>query len=576
VGVAAVTRTRIFPLALGIGTLAAAILAVEVLIRIGVINRFIVPLPSQIAPAFERVIIEEDIAERFRLTFLEALAAGVMITLIGVSMGVVLYRLKLLRDATETWIAALASAPIVLMYPLFLVVFGRNAWTIIMMGFVAGLPPVILKTIEGLAGTRRVLINVGRSFNLTGPQLFIKVLMPAALPTIFVGVRLGLIFTLINVVGVEFLINFGGLGQLINDLAERYDLPGTYAAICFVILVSVCFFVLTEWIERRPIALAAGIFVAAIAASEPTAADAERWFESIVSWFSSVARWPEAFIDAIIRLSSDPANLIRLLVWAAALAAMLLGAPWLRPVTLLRLGIIFAISLVWEFLALSGWLYQDVVPPLEAIATAVWGLLTTIDYYGNLAVTAGEVGAGLAIGGLSGIVVGLVLGTNRTLSRSFEPYLYYLGPTPKIIFFPVMIMWFGVAAPSKEAMGAISCFFPVALSVAAAARQIDDVLVRVGHSFRANAWQMATKIYLPAMRHPVINGVRLGLGVAIIGTLLAETKLSSRGVGFLIIQAYSLFDMPRMYAMLTVLFVVAIGANALVGRLGGLAAIRQR
>ena len=66
----------------------------------------------------------------------------------------------------------------------------------------------------------------------------------------FVGVRLGLIFALINVVGVEYLINFGGLGQLINDLAERYDLPGTYAAIFFVVLISVCFFVFTEWIER--------------------------------------------------------------------------------------------------------------------------------------------------------------------------------------------------------------------------------------------------------------------------------------------------------------------------------------
>src|SRR5229473_1151647 len=201
---AALTRTRIFPLALGIGALAVAILAVEALIRIGAINRFIVPLPSQIVPAFERVIVEEDIIERFRLTFFEAFTAGAMITVVGVSLG---------------------------------------------------LPPVILKTIEGLAGTRRVLINVGRSFKLTGAQLFTKILFPAALPTIFVGIRLGLIFTLINVVGVEFLINFGGLGQLINDLAERYDLPGTYAAICFVILVSVCFFVLTEWIERwlRPV-----------------------------------------------------------------------------------------------------------------------------------------------------------------------------------------------------------------------------------------------------------------------------------------------------------------------------------
>jgi len=169
---------------------------------------------------------------------------------------VLLHRVKLLRDATETWVAAMASAPTVLMYPLFLVIFGRSERTIIMMGFVAGLPAVILKTIEGLAGTRRVLIDVGRSFKLSQTQLFWKIYFPAALPTIFVGLRLGMIFALINIVGVEFLINFGGLGQLINDLAERYDLPGTYAAICFVVLVSVLFFFLTDRIEQwlRPAA----------------------------------------------------------------------------------------------------------------------------------------------------------------------------------------------------------------------------------------------------------------------------------------------------------------------------------
>ena len=100
-------------------------------------------------------------------------------------------------------------------------------------------------------------------------------------------------------------------------------------------------------------------------------------------------------------------------------------------------------------------------------------------------------------------------------------------------------------------------------------RQIERVLILVGRSFRATTWQMVSKIYLPAMRDPVVNGVRLGLGVAIIGTLLAETKLSNRGMGYLIIQAYSTFDMPKMYALLIVLFVLAIGANALIGRLSG-------
>ena len=67
-----------------------------------------------------------------------------------------------------------------------------------------------------------------------------------------------------------------------------------------------------------------------------------------------------------------------------------------------------------------------------------------------------------------------------------------------------------------------------------------------------------------------------GLGVAIIGTLLAETKLSNAGVGYLIMQAYSVFDMPRMYAMLIVLFALAIGANAMIGRLAGSPAVERR
>jgi len=238
------------PFALGAGTLIALIAIIEILIRVGVINRFIVPMPSQIAGAFERVILEEDIPHRFLVTAREAFWATMLLALVGVSIGVLLHRVKLLRDATETWVAAMASAPTVLMYPLFLVIFGRSERTIIMMGFVAGLPAVILKTIEGLAGTRRVLIDVGRSFKLSQTQLFWKIYFPAALPTIFVGLRLGMIFALINIVGVEFLINFGGLGQLINDLAERYDLPGTYAAICFVILVSVVFFLLTDRLEK--------------------------------------------------------------------------------------------------------------------------------------------------------------------------------------------------------------------------------------------------------------------------------------------------------------------------------------
>jgi NitT/TauT family transport system permease protein len=244
------SRTAYGPPLIGVGSLVAFLVLVEVGVRTGIINEFAVAPPTEIVQAFPRLFAEEEVGARFLDTAFEAAVASVFVALFGVASGVLLYRVRVLRLATETWVAAFAAAPTVLLYPLFLVIFGRNATTIIIMGFVAGLAPVTLKTLEGLVTTRRVLINVGRSFNLTEWQLFWKILFPAALPTIFVGVRLGLIFALINIVGVEFLINFGGLGALINELSERFDLAGTYAAICFVILVSIMVFVTTERAER--------------------------------------------------------------------------------------------------------------------------------------------------------------------------------------------------------------------------------------------------------------------------------------------------------------------------------------
>src|SRR5215469_11719924 len=114
---ATLARDRLLPLALGLGTLVIAIAAVEGLIRAGLINGYIVPLPSDVALSFGKVITEEDIAGRFVATFTEAFIAGAMIMVVGVLLGLLLYRFYLLRRATETWIAALAAAPTVLLYP---------------------------------------------------------------------------------------------------------------------------------------------------------------------------------------------------------------------------------------------------------------------------------------------------------------------------------------------------------------------------------------------------------------------------------------------------------------------------
>ena len=238
----------------------------------------------------------------------------------------------------------------------------------------------------------------------------------------------------------------------------------------------------------------------------------------------------------------------------------------LGPVGRLRLVIIAAVLLSWEALAASGLLFRDVVPSLHRVAFALVRLLASGEFWSNAAVTALEVAGALAIGGTAGVAVGLLLGGSRFAERAFEPYLNYLGPTPKIIFFPVMIMGFGVGWGSKIAMGALSSFFPVALSTAAGRRGVDRVLVRVGRSFHLTPWQMVTKIYLPAIRVPVLNGLRLGFGVSVIGVLLAETKLSNQGLGFLVPPAYSRSVMPQLYAALIVVFAAAVALNAFIER----------
>jgi ABC-type nitrate/sulfonate/bicarbonate transport system permease component len=87
---------------------------------------------------------------------------------------------------------------------------------------------------------------------------------------------------------------------------------------------------------------------------------------------------------------------------------------------------------------------------------------------------------------------------------------------------------------------------------------------------------MVTKIYLPAMLIPMINGIRLGFGVAIIGVLLAETKLSNQGLGYLIIQSYTQFNMPQMYAMLIIVFMIAAVVNTAFGRLSNRGISKQK
>ena len=237
------------PALAGLGGVLVLAALLQAVIAAGWVSGFVVAPPSQIVAAFSD-LVDEHLGSAFLLTFAATFAAAALAAVLGIPFGYLLYRRPLLGRAYESWIGALFSAPMILLYPMFLVVFGRSAAVGIAMGFVVGAIPIVLKTREGFRSVPPVLVNVARSFGASEHTIFRKVLLPAARPAIFTGLRLCLIYAMINVVGIEFLANLGGLGYLVGDMYDRYDIPAMYAACVCVVVTSALFYLLTGWMER--------------------------------------------------------------------------------------------------------------------------------------------------------------------------------------------------------------------------------------------------------------------------------------------------------------------------------------
>ena len=236
----------------------------------------------------------------------------------------------------------------------------------------------------------------------------------------------------------------------------------------------------------------------------------------------------------------------------------------------IRAVTVVALLLAWEALALLGnleILYSDVIPSSWKIALAVWNEVAAADFYRDLGITFAEHIVGFVVGSSIAIALGISMGLNPLLRKALEPYLNAIGSTPKIIFLPILFLIFGTGIDSKMAKGALSAFFPVVFSTALGMILINPVLLRVGRSFNLGRWQMAVKIYIPAMVNPVITGLRLGMAITVIGVLVAELKFADGGLGYRLGNYYEQFRIAEMYAIILIIFALAALANVGMTRL---------
>jgi len=186
----------------------------------------------------------------------------------------------------------------------------------------------------------------------------------------------------------------------------------------------------------------------------------------------------------------------------------------------------------------------------------------TGEIYSHLGITLYEtlVGHGIAI--LGGIAIGVLLGGSRTVGEIFEPIILAAYSVPKIILLPILLMLFGVGLTTKIANATIHGIFPVILNTVVGVSEVNRILIKAARSMRASRWQIFSKVYFPSMVLPVFAGIRLGLGFAFLGSLLAEIFEAKVGLGFLVTHYYNTAQISKMLAVILFVFMLVIAINS--------------
>ncbi|MPV35535.1 ABC transporter permease [Georgenia subflava] len=176
---------------------------------------------------------------------------------------------------------------------------------------------------------------------------------------------------------------------------------------------------------------------------------------------------------------------------------------------------------------------------------------------------------GFFIAAVIGIPVGLLIGRYRVIDAALGIFVTGGYSMPMVAFIPLFILWFGLGFTVKVAVVVVMTVFPIIISTWAGVSAVPKPMIEVGKSFVANEDALMRKIILPATIPHIMTGLRLGIGRAVIGIVIAEFFTAIGGLGGLIITAGQRFDTAALFVPIVVLMILGIGLTKLVGWLEG-------
>ncbi|MGH6673117.1 MAG: ABC transporter permease, partial [Xanthobacteraceae bacterium] len=223
--------------------------------------------------------------------------------------------------------------------------------------------------------------------------------------------------------------------------------------------------------------------------------------------------------------------------------------------TALGLGSMAVLLLVWQFLPSfvpmkAGTKLFFTVP--SRVLDTLWEMFATGSVWAPLGVSSTAFGIGLGLSILVGLPLGVLLGRSSTLNAMLDPFITAFNATPRLVFLPLLMLWFGIGLWSKVAIVFIGALFPLLINTYEGVRNADKLLINVVRSFGASEWQIARLVVVPNSLPFIVVGLRLAIGRAILGVVVAEFFGSQEGLGVVMVRAASGFRVDIVFAGLII------------------------
>ena len=234
---------------LQVASLTLLITALEAVTRLRLVDPLFVPPPSAVVAAMPVVFAQA--LPRLGDTLLKTLGGYAIAVVLGVVGGLVIGSVHTLRQVTMPYVTAAYSLPKILLIPWIVLILGVRAPAAILGGALFAVFPIVVLVVGGVRDVDPALVTVAASMGASRRQFYQKVLVPAALPAILAGMRIGMVFALVGVLLTEMLAGIRGMGFLMQQLALAFNAAQLSAATVLISIFSIAVVLSLEALNQR-------------------------------------------------------------------------------------------------------------------------------------------------------------------------------------------------------------------------------------------------------------------------------------------------------------------------------------